>query len=319
MRKQKAVDVLRLAVQLQGTRMGMTYEEISEAFQISRRTAERLKDAVAEIFPGLEQSNPGETPKRWRLPPRTLNSLITVEATELAALENSIESAARQGLQHLAENLESLRDKVRAIANPPSLRAAEPDLEALSEAQGIAARPGPRPHIERKIMERLREAILGCYRVRLHYKSRGTGMISRQLVCPYGFLYGNRHYLVAYSLNRMVLDYRLFSLSNISRVEMTEVRFERRPDFSMEKYLERSFGVFQEEPFEVAWKFSPEAAPDAREFNFHPTQRLEELNDGSLIVRFVAGGALEMSWHLYTWGAHVEVLEPEDFWEMIDA
>ncbi|MXX98694.1 MAG: WYL domain-containing protein, partial [Gammaproteobacteria bacterium] len=261
--------------------------------------------------PGLEQEIPGETPKRWRLPPRTLNSLITIEATELAALENSIEGAARQGLQHLAENLESLRDKVRAIANPPSLRTAEPDLEALSEAQGIAARPGPRPRIERKIMERLREAILGCYRVRLHYKSRGTGMISRQLVCPYGFLYGNRHYLAAYSLNRMVLDYRLFSLSNISRVEMTEVQFERRPDFSMEKYLERSFGVFQEEPFEVAWKFSPEVASDAKEYSFHPSQRVIDQPDGSVVVEFIAGGELEMCWHLFSWGPMVEVLKPK--------
>ena len=295
----------------------MTYDEISEAFEISRRTAERLKHAVEQVFPELEQSNPGESPKRWRLPPRTLNSLINIDAIELAALENSIEGAARMGLQHLAGNLTSLRDKVRALANPDSIRTAEPDLEALNEAQGIAARPGPRPNIKREILERLREAILGCYRVRIHYRSRGTGKTSRQLVCPYGFIYGNRHYLVAYSLNRMVQDYRLFSLSNISRVDLTDVRFERRSGFSLEKYLERSFGVFQEEPFEVAWKFDPEAAPDAREFNFHPTQRIEELADGSVVVRFVAGGALEMSWHLYTWGEHVEVLEPEDFWERV--
>ena len=52
-------------------------------------------------------------------------------------------------------------------------------------------------------------------------------------------------------------DYRLYSLSNIQRVGVTEWPFERRKDFSMHKYAERSFGVFQEEPFDVAWKFSP--------------------------------------------------------------
>ena len=60
----------------------------------------------------------------------------------------------------------------------------------------------------------------------------------------------------------------------------------------------------------MIWKFDPEAAKDARHFRFHPTQNMEELEDGSLLVRFRAGGKLEMCWHLFTWGEHVEVVEP---------
>ena len=84
------------------------------------------------------------------------------------------------------------------------------------------------------------------------------------------------------------------------------------------EYSRRSFGVFHEEPVEVAWKFSPRAAPDARDFVFHPDQTTEELEDGSLIVRFKAGGKLEMCWHLYMWGADVEVLEPRELAEMCE-
>jgi predicted DNA-binding transcriptional regulator YafY len=29
-------------------------------------------------------------------------------------------------------------------------------------------------------------------------------------------------------------------------------------------------------------------------------------------VRFRTGGLMEMCWHLYTWGANVEVLEPPE-------
>ena len=71
--------------------------------------------------------------------------------------------------------------------------------------------------------------------------------------------------------------------------------------------------MFQEEPFDVVWRFSPKAAPDARQFLFHPTQTMESQPDGSLIVRFRAGGALEMSWHLFTWGDEVEVLKPKRY------
>jgi predicted DNA-binding transcriptional regulator YafY len=99
-------------------------------------------------------------------------------------------------------------------------------------------------------------------------------------------------------------------LSNIERVELLERSFTRRRGFSLQEYAERSFGVFQEEPFDVVWKFSPEAAADAREFLFHPSQRFEDQADGSLIVRFRAGGLMEMAWHLVTWGIHVNVVKP---------
>jgi hypothetical protein len=44
-------------------------------------------------------------------------------------------------------------------------------------------------------------------------------------------------------------------------------------------YTERSFGIYQEKPFDVVWKFSPDAAPDARLYQFHPTQT-EDKPDG---------------------------------------
>jgi predicted DNA-binding transcriptional regulator YafY len=100
-----------------------------------------------------------------------------------------------------------------------------------------------------------------------------------------------------------------FSLANIEKVEITARPFTRRQGFSLQKFAERSFGVFQEEPFDVVWRFSPKARPDARQFLFRPT-RFEDAPDGSLIVRFRAGGLLEMAWHLVTWAGEVKVLKP---------
>lgn len=158
---------------------------------------------------------------------------------------------------------------------------------------------------------------MACLKVRLHYRASGTGELSQQLVCPYGFLYGSRHYLVAYSTADKAKDYRLFRLGNIEKVEITEDAFRRRKDFSLQKYAERSFGVFQEKPFDVVWRFSPKAAPEARQFLFHPSQTIEDQPDGSLVVRFHAGGALEMSWHLVRWGEEVEVIKPKRLKDML--
>ena len=104
--------------------------------------------------------------------------------------------------------------------------------------------------------------------------------------------------------------FRLFSLPNIEGIEVLDEYFERDPEFSLQEFSQQSFEVFQEEPFEVVWRFSPKAAADAADFSFHPNQETEKQSDGSLIVRFKSGGALEMCWHLYCWGEDVEVLAP---------
>jgi len=125
----------------------------------------------------------------------------------------------------------------------------------------------------------------------------GTARLDRGLALG---LYGNRHYLVAYSMETR--GYRLFSLSDIEKVEETKWPFVRRKDFSLEAYAQQSFGVFQEKPFNVVWRFAHEVADDVRAYQFHPRQMLEEQADGSVVVRFRAGGATEMCWHLFMWG-----------------
>lgn len=111
---------------------------------------------------------------------------------------------------------------------------------------------------------------------------------------------------------------RLYVLGRIGKVEALEEGFARRPDFHLKEFASKSFGVFQEEPFEVEWKFAPSATSAAKEYVFHPTQKTEECPDGSLIVRFTAGGVLEMAWHLHTWGKAVKVLKPKDFWKRVE-
>jgi predicted DNA-binding transcriptional regulator YafY len=313
--KMKAEDIIELARMMQRTREGVSLHDIQEEFGMSRRTAERMRDGVGRAFSQMQEVDTGERTKRWRLPAGIINTLIGFTAEELAELDNAIAMMKRENLIDHARILEGLAAKVRDVASPDAMRRAEPDYEALMEAEGLIMRPGPRPIIREGVMPELREAIKACRRVKIHYRSQGSGISRWQLVEPYGFLYGNRHYLVAYSLNPNGDDYRLYRLSNISEVNAADRMFTRDPEFSLPAFAERSFGVYQEEPFDVAWKFSPAAAPEAREFLFHPTQTMEEQDDGSLIVRFHAGGWVEMDWHLYTWGDEVEVLEPTDWYD----
>ncbi len=313
LRYEKAETVLKLALAMQGTAEGVSLEDMRRVngSEMSRRTAERLRDAVERVFPQVEVANPGEVPKRWRLPSGTLGSVAGISAAELSALSTGASLLARENLAQRAAEAESAILKLKAALKPASLRRLETDLEALTEAEGVAMRPGPRPKIDAEIVAQLREAILSCRKVRLHYLYRGSGKRGYETVRPYGFLYGHRNYLVAWSESEVARDFRNYALSNIERVEVLDQSFARRKSFSLKAYAERSFGVFQEKPVNVVWKFSPEAAADAKDYLFHPTQKLEPQKDGSLIVRFRAGGLREMAWHLGTWGQEVKVVRPK--------
>jgi predicted DNA-binding transcriptional regulator YafY len=322
MRYEKAETVLRVALDMQASAFGLSLEELQRNYSdkpLSRRTAERMRDAIERLFPQMEQANPGEVPKRWRLPGGTVNGLANVTAAELADLGTAISLLRRENMDVQAENAERAIAKMRALVKRPAMNRIEPDLEALTEAEGLAMRPGPRPKINAEIVSALREAIITRRKVRLHYVYRGSGKRGYQVAHPYGFLYGNRHYLVAWSESEEARDFRSFALSNIEQVELLDRNFTRRRHFSLREYAERSFGVFQEKPVDVVWKFSPKAAPDAREFLFHPTQTIGDEPDGSLIVRFRAGGLLEMAWHLFTWGSEVQVLKPRKLKSLLPA
>jgi predicted DNA-binding transcriptional regulator YafY len=313
----KGEDLLELAFSMQASYLGISIREIEKQFGVSRRTAERMRDRVLRAFPHAVEVYTGERTKRWRIPLGTVNRLLGFSVEELGALEQAIAVLDRDNLDRQANHLKSLQAKLRSVIKPEIARKVEPDLEALLEAESLAFRPGPKSKAKTKILDDLRHAIMGFRIVTIKYKARNKDSISQRKIHPYGFLYGHRHYLIAYNLHKGDEGYRMFSLPNISKVEVSKEYFSRDENFDLERFASQSFGLFQEDPFDVVWKFSPRAAKDAKDFVFHPDQKIDRQTDGSLVVRFRAGGALEMCWYLFSWGKDVEVLEPKHLANML--
>ena len=275
MRYEKADNLLQLALDMQASRSGLSLQDIQQRHEVSRRTAMRMRDAVLRNFPQAEEVPTSEKVKRWRIPTGRLNRLIDFSAEELADLEAAIALLKRENLPGQANSLWRFSNKLKALMRPDVARQVEPDLEVLLQAEGLAMRPGPKPWTSSKVIEELRHAILACHEVEIDYRNRRTDRVNKRRVRPYGFLMGHRHYLVAFHLNPKAMNFVLFSLPNIETVSDTGEMFERDEKFSLRKFAERSFGVFQEEPFDVVWRFSPEVARNAREFQFHPSQKME--------------------------------------------
>lgn len=310
-RYERVADCLALAVALQGAVFGLTLDDVRARYRVSRRTALRMLQALQKALAedAFDHPRGPDNRKRWRLRHRLTADLVTFGAADLAALETAAEQARRDGRDHDAGSLRATLEKLRALLRPDLARRLEPDVEALIEAQGFAMRPGPHPRVDRAIVETLRHALLACRKLKLVYRREGKQRTYPYTVAPLGLLYGAHHYLVAWNDARGKVV--LFRVSRIERADVLDEPSEPPADFDLRAFAERSFGVFQEEPVDVAWRFRPAAAAEAREYTFHPSQQVEEQSDGSLLVRFRAGGLREMAWHLFTWGRDVEVLAPE--------
>jgi predicted DNA-binding transcriptional regulator YafY len=305
MRLSPTLSVLALARELAASSEGITIDEMANIVHASRRSAERLRDAVETAFGPLDRIEDGRK-IRFRLAARGLGNFAAAPtAEELTELENAARALQASGARERATLLRALGLKIRASLRERDRRKLSVDVEAQLRAEAFACAVGPRPAADSGLLAALRRALLEGVQVAFAYGAPPR----RRKVVPYGLLFGPRAYLVARAGRHA--EPALFRLDAIHDLKRLDEPGAPPPDFDLAAYAERSFGVFQEAPEEVVLSFAPEAAADARSFLFHPRQTLEDGPDGSLIVRFRAGGLLEMAHHLMTWGPGVTIVAPK--------
>jgi predicted DNA-binding transcriptional regulator YafY len=309
----KFLDMLDLALMMQEEPQGVALTDIMEHFNVARRTAERMRDALANYFGADFEEHKEGTQKFFKLRSWRLDKLTTFSSEELAVFIIAGKTLRKNNMDASADVLERAFLKVKSLLKPKT--AVVIDVEDMMKAEGLALRPGPKISYAAHMVKALREAILSFHQVRISYAAK-SGKLGEYTLVPLGFLYGERnHYLVAHYADNADKLPQHFIVSRIQSVDILPDIFEEDVNFSLEAHAANSFGAYQEPAFDVEWLFSPEVSDEAEQFVFHPSQTMRRNDDGSLTVTFRAGGRLEMAWHLYTWGRQVKVIRPVDFWE----
>jgi predicted DNA-binding transcriptional regulator YafY len=309
--------LIKLVLWMQGSVNGVNIQGIMDRFEVSRRTAERMRNAVVDLFPSDYIEIRDGTSKRFKLRAPILKgvALASFKEEELGSLKIASDLLRKNNLISQATLLDSLGDKLKSVINISSEKSH--NIEDILKFEGLAMKPAPRISTDPKTSELIREAMGNSRQIKITYQNI-SGKTSDFELIPLGFLYGDRnHYLVAKFTNYEKNKVRHFIIDRIRNIEILDDSFEVDRKFNLEKHAAKSFGAFQEKPFNVEWLFAPEAADDAKKMIFHPTQQLSLNPDGSLTVKFKAGGKVEMAWHLFTWGNKVKVIQPKDFWESI--
>ena len=286
----------------------ITYRQLEAEENINRRTALRWIAEARRVFDDALKSGTGERgEKEFWLEAHGSHWMGVFKhqppnPDEIASLDKAIKILRREGLAHEENQLTSLRGKLHGVVERRNQATrVENDVEAITDAWGIASRPGPHIRADADVTATLRDALLRQRKVGFRYR-RGAS----KTVEPAGLLYGGAPRLVGREKAKDLAQYRLDRMSDVRVLDTAN----QLPEDALRNYLSTLFGSFGEAPVNVQWRFHPDA-PQPEEWTFHPTQKVDKDADGFVKVSFRAGGLDDMARHVIGWWDWIQVREPK--------
>ena len=306
-RMEKLNRLVSLILALGESSEGLTLDEMAELIQANRRTAERMRDVIRLHF-DLEEMIDDKV-KRFRISGSLPGPFTQPSTTEFAALETQV-AAARERKSADAELLESLRKKVFASLRTQTKTRLAPDREPLVAMQRHLVPAGPALDVAPETLATIQGAMIAGSCVEFDYRREGESDAVWRRVVPLGLLFGATTYLVGQipDSQREPVPYRLDRIGDArpsNRIGYPP------PDWDLDGWLGKSFGIWREEPQEVVLRVDAKEAERARNWRFHPEQELTQDGD-ELVVRFMSGGLWELADHIFSWNGAIRIEAPEE-------
>jgi len=299
--------------EIEASRRG-TINGLAKLCGVTTRTIRRDLEALQEAgFPLFDQKADGGV--FWKLTGQPFKLLAETGFTlsELCAFYFSRTIFECLAGAPFAADLKSGFEKLAGVLTPRMMAF----LDKLPSI--LVAKDGPRIRHQsgapKAQVGTLVDATLTHRRVKMTYNSFSSGRVKEYLVEPYRLAYGQGAlYLFAF-----VPEYaqmRTFAVERIKKLSMLEERFspvEALPD----KPFPHSIGIGTGKPESVEIAFAPAAARYVGEREWHPSQRIRERTDGSLVLSLKVSVDLPLQSWVLSFGPLAKVLKPAAFAERI--
>lgn len=292
--------IFQILHMLASTANGVSTPEIAAAFDISRQTAHKyigiLQDAGIPLY---------DLDRRWYLD-QAYRIPAYWSGAETELLRVMIERVYRSGLAVDAV-IRSLAQKLipGGIVHPTS---------RIMTGSGR----------ERDLFQRLAEAKRNARALDVVYHGLHSPAPQRLIVKPYKFLmpvWSDALYIIGDG--RPVNGAREFHVSlkfdRLIDARMLDEQFVPPAPDDVDAMLETSWAVWQsgKSPVPVRLRFVPRLYRRLLESQWHPSQQIEQMADGSVLWQVALADIREIVPWIRAWGNDVEVIEPPALREMI--
>jgi proteasome accessory factor B len=232
--------------------------------------------------------------------------IVALFIAEKALVEHRgtvFEKPLRSACQKLAD---SLREEITV---------AWADLDAAVSFRSTGVSRG-----ELRVFDAVSRAVLNSLEISFHYHKLGSEQLELRRGRPYHLgCVENQWYCFAHDLDREQL--RTFALPRMSEVKVSRTKFQRPADFSIQRHLGESFGVFRHggegKLQAVRIRFDPWASRLVNERLWHESQEIKALSGGRIELRLELSGLEEIERWVLSWGEHAEVIAPRRLRERI--
>jgi predicted DNA-binding transcriptional regulator YafY len=295
----------QLIQRLARSRYGIGLDDLAEDLGCVRRTVYRDLDALMFAgFPVVSEKRDGRVLYRFLETFKIGDTPFTADEVLALAFGEDLLRILEGTVFH--DSIRSALQKIRANLGP--------ELSEYLARLGESFRVLPGPHKRyaryRDTIQILNEAVLARRTVSMRYRTGRTGKVSTRKLDPYRVWYRSGGLYVIGHDHRSD-EIRTFAVDRIRGVKTTEEAFEIPADFDFDTYTAASFGVVAEPAVAVRIRFDPSWAIHVEEHSWHPSQKLERNEDGSVDLLMEVGGTTELRNWVLSFGAGAEVLEPE--------
>jgi predicted DNA-binding transcriptional regulator YafY len=294
------------------SRKGKSAADLAQNLECHPRTVYRDLEALQVAgFPIYTERSEGKN--LWSLLDTVKHQIpVPFSLTELMALYFGRDMLKVFKDMVFYDSLESLFQKVKTTLPPESIKY----LKNVEQTLHLSMKPYKEYGKFKEILNRVNDAAINRKSIEIVYYTMRRKKESRRRVDPYRIWFFNgTFYLIG--LCHMRNEVRIFALDRIKMLHQTKETFEVPEDFSLEKFMGPSFGVYQGEPVHIKIWFHPDVAGYIKEKIWHESQQIHPQDDGSIIFEAEVAGADEIRFWVMTWGSKAIVLEPTSLREEI--
>ena len=302
-RKYQMARVIEVASLIHKAPRQWTRPRLAARLEVNKVTIQRDIDLLRDM--GIEIASRGkqgyEMISDFFLPALNLNfeevlALVTAarfyQATEGKRAIEVLNSAIHKITSDLPKRTNEILGQIA-----PQIEVPHQQVSQIDEAQ---------PH-----KEQLYDAIRERRKVNIRYNSFSSGKQEQHRISPYAVLFRKHAWYVIGHTERsnQILTFRINRIHSIS---LSHSPYKIPADFSVQKYMEKSWDFRLGPETHVVIEFEPRIAPLIREVQWHSTQKIYENADGGLRFEATVAGWQEVGWWVLTWGQEAEVIQPKE-------
>lgn len=282
---------------------GLTVYDIADRLGTSVRTAIRYLRALERAGEPISEEKDGRR-KIWLLRPSARHESIRLTMSQMIALFLSrrvFDFLAGTGFKEDLDDVFARIETTLKRKDFAAVRNLDRKIYDVNEA----------PHIYRERFEHVNDittALLREERLRVQHDSVANGK-TQFVIEPYTLLiYKKGVYLVANSQHHEAL--RTFALDGFRAVDwLRRDRFEYPADYHPSQISEGSFGLFGGKRERIRIFFDEKVARFVRRRQWHPSQRIRNVEGGVVLTMDAAASVEVITWVL-GFGDKARVLEP---------